>query len=209
MGALAWFIKTTKVTPFESVKVFRKDPFLALYFSPSSSMMFLLLCLLPSAALFTLTIWPFGLPPLGPCCGGDHTKSSDSTEAFVWVLMFSYQSRKCEASFLSVNLHQAHLQLNLVLFNSRLRFNPTPTFLMVTFGRALSFSKHASSLKAKFFPRLKAFRCISASSWGPSKESLFLFCIKLFFGPFSRFTRMVSFPKRYQYYQIGTPPPGS
>ena len=37
----------------------------------------------------------------------------------------------------------------------------------------LSFSKHVSSLKAKFFPRLKALRCISASSWGPSKESLF------------------------------------
>ena len=37
---------------------------------------------------------------------------------------------------------------------------------------ALSFSKHVSSLKAKFFPRLKALRCISASSWGPSKESL-------------------------------------
>ena len=36
----------------------------------------------------------------------------------------------------------------------------------------LSFSKHASSLKAKFFPHLKALRCISASSWGPSKESL-------------------------------------
>ena len=27
-------------------------------------------------------------------------------------------------------------------------------------------------LKAKFFPHLKALRCISASSWGPSKESL-------------------------------------
>ena len=32
--------------------------------------------------------------------------------------------------------------------------------------------KHVSSLKAKFFSRLKALRCISASSWGPSKESL-------------------------------------
>ena len=35
-----------------------------------------------------------------------------------------------------------------------------------------SFSKHVSSLKAKFFPRFKALRCISASSWRPSKESL-------------------------------------
>ena len=68
--------------------------------------------------------------------------------------------------------HQANLQPNLLLLGSRLRFNPTPTFLGVTFDRTLSFSKHASSLKAKFFPRLKALRCISASSWGPSKESL-------------------------------------
>ena len=63
IGALAWFIKITKVVPFESVEVFCKDPFLAMYFSLSSSMIFLLLCLLPSAALFTLTIWPFGPPP--------------------------------------------------------------------------------------------------------------------------------------------------
>ena len=79
---------------------------------------------------------------------------------------------KCEASFFSVDPHQANLQPNLFLLGSRLRFNPTPTFLGVTFDRTLSFSRHVSSLKAKFFPRLKALRCISASSWGPSKESL-------------------------------------
>ena len=62
-GALVWFIKITIVAPFESVEVFHKDPFLALYFSLPSLMIFRLLCLLPSAALFTLTIWPFG-PPL-------------------------------------------------------------------------------------------------------------------------------------------------
>ena len=79
---------------------------------------------------------------------------------------------KCEVFFFSVDPHQANLQPNLFLLGSRLRFNPTPTFLGVTFDRTLSFSKHVSSLKAKFFPRLKALRCISASSWGPSKESL-------------------------------------
>ena len=62
-GALVWFIKITIVVSFESVEVFCKDPFLALYFSLSSLMIFWLLCLLPSAGLFTLTIWPFGLPP--------------------------------------------------------------------------------------------------------------------------------------------------
>ena len=52
----------TKAAPFESVEVFCKDPFLALYSSLSSLMIFWPLCLLPSAALFTLTIWPFGPP---------------------------------------------------------------------------------------------------------------------------------------------------
>ena len=61
-----WFIKITKVVPFESVEVFHKDPFLALYFS-LSLMTFRPLCLLLSAALFTLTIWPFGpLPSRSP-----------------------------------------------------------------------------------------------------------------------------------------------
>ena len=55
---------------------------------------------------------------------------------------------KCEASFFSVDPHQANLQPNLLLLGSRLRFNPTPIFLGVTFDRTLSFSKHVSSLKA-------------------------------------------------------------
>ena len=48
----------------------------------------------------------------------------------------------------------------------------TPTFLGIIFNHTLFFSKHVSSLKTKFFPPLKALRCITASSWGPSKESL-------------------------------------
>ena len=81
---------------------------------------------------------------------------------------------KCEASFFLVDPHQANLQPNLLLLGSHLRFNPTPTFLGVTFDRTLPFSKHVFLLRAKFFPRLKALHCISASSWGPSKESLSL-----------------------------------
>ena len=65
----------------------------------------------------------------------------------------------------------------------KLTYNPISSYsapapvsipLGVIFDRTLSFSKHVSSLKAKFFPRLKALRCISASSWDPSKESLTL-----------------------------------
>ena len=40
IGALAWFIKMSKVAPFKSVEVFRKNPFLARYFSLSSLMIF-------------------------------------------------------------------------------------------------------------------------------------------------------------------------
>ena len=64
MGALAWFFKIIKVAPFDSVEVFHKDSVLALSFSLSSSMIFWPLFLFPSAALFTLTIWPFGPPPI-------------------------------------------------------------------------------------------------------------------------------------------------
>ena len=64
IGALVWFFKITKAVRFESVEMFRKDPFLALYFCLYSSMIFLLLCLLSSAALFMLTAWSFG--PLTP-----------------------------------------------------------------------------------------------------------------------------------------------
>ena len=63
IGVLVLFFKITKAALFESVEVFRKDPFLALYFSLSSLLIFRLLCLFPSAVLFTLTIWPFGSSP--------------------------------------------------------------------------------------------------------------------------------------------------
>ena len=56
IGAIAWFIKITKVAPFESVEVFRKDPFLALHFFLFLSMIFRL------SAFFRQ---PLSLPGLG------------------------------------------------------------------------------------------------------------------------------------------------
>ena len=100
---------------------------------------------------------------------------------------------KCQASFFSVDSHQASLQPNLLLLGSRLCFNPTPTFLEVTFNRTLSFSKHVSSLKAKFFPRLKTLRCISASSWSSSKKS-FSVLYKAFLRPLTTYASSGWFP---------------
>ena len=81
---------------------------------------------------------------------------------------------KCEASFFSADPHQANLQHNLLLLGYRVRFNPTPTFLGVTFDRTFFFSKHVSSLKAKFFPKSQGLTLYLCFLMGPSKESLSL-----------------------------------
>ena len=120
-------------------------------------MISLLLCLLPSAALYAdnLAIWSSS-PSV-------HTAVEATQGALFRLERWSeYWCRplnpsKYEAFFFSVDPHQASL-----LYNPRLHFNPTPTFLGVTFYRTLSFSKHVSSPKAKFFPLLKALGCISS-----------------------------------------------
>ena len=61
--ALEWFFKMIKAAHFESIEVFSKNLFLALYFSLFSLMIFLRLYLLPLVALFMLKIWPSGPPP--------------------------------------------------------------------------------------------------------------------------------------------------
>ena len=57
IGALVWFFKITKVVPFESVEVFRKDPFLALLFSLSSLMISLPSSVSCSLYAGDLAIW--------------------------------------------------------------------------------------------------------------------------------------------------------
>ena len=156
-------------------------------------MIFRLLCLLPSAALYAddLAIWsPFlSVPTAVEATQGALFRLERWSE--YWCLPLN--PSKCEALFFSVDPHQANLQPNLLLLGSRFRFNPTPTFLGVTFDCTLSFSKHVSSLKAKFFPRLKALRCISASSSGPSKKSLSVL-YKSFLGPLLTYASPGWFP---------------
>ena len=98
-----------------------------------------------------------------------------------WCLPLN--SSKCEASFFSVDSHQANLQPNLLLLGSHLRFHPTPTFLGVNFDRTLSFSKHVFSLKAKFFHVSRPY-AVSLLSHGAPLKSPSLFCTNLYFAPF-------------------------
>ena len=146
------------------------------------SMIFHLLRFFPPTALFNadnLAIWSFfsSVPAAVEATQGALIRLERWSE--YWCL--SLNPNKCEAFFFSVDPHQAHLQSNLFLFNSPLSFNFTPPFLVVTFDRTISFSKHVSSLKAKVFLHLKAIRCIFTFPWGPSKESLSLLG-KAFFG---------------------------
>ena len=152
----------------------RKDPFLALYFSLFINDLPASLPSSVSCSLYAddLAIWSSS--PSVPTAVEAKQGALFRLERWSEHWCLPLNPSKCEASFFSVNPHQANLQLNLLLLGSRLRFNSTSTFVGFTFDRTLSFSKHVSSLKAKFFTCLKALRCISASSWGPSKESLSL-----------------------------------
>ena len=112
-----WFIKIIKVVAFESVEVFRKDPFLALYFSHFSSMIFLLVCLLLSAVLFTLTIWPLGPPPpRSPLRWRPHKE-----------LCFDRIAGLCTGVFLSIRANVRLLSSQWI--STRLTSNPTSSYL--------------------------------------------------------------------------------
>ena len=170
---LLWFINITQVVPFEPVEVFRKDLFLAdVLFSLFINDLPASLSSSVSCSFYAddLAIWSSS-PSVSTAVEATQ-RALFRLERWSEYWCLPLNPSKCEASFFTVDPHQANLQPNFLLLGSRLPFNPTPTFLGVTFDRTLSFSKHISSLKAKFFPRLKVLRCICASSWGPSKESL-------------------------------------
>ena len=173
----------TKVVPFESVEVFRKDPVLG----PVLFSLFIndLLASVHSSVSCSLYADDQAIWSSSPSV----STAVEATQGALFQLnrwseywYLPLNPNKCEASFFSVNYHQANFQPNLFLLDSGIRFNPTPTFLGVTFDRTLSI--HVSSLKAKFFPRLKALS-VSLLPHGALIGSPSLFCIKLFFGPFS------------------------
>ena len=181
----AWFIKISKVASFESVEVFRRDPYLALYFSLSSSMIYRLLCLLPSAALFTLTIWPFGPPPIGSALRWRphkelcfHWSASLSTGVF---LPIPANMRPPSSQWIPTKLTSSPTSRSSTPASVSI---PLQLFLGSLSTAFLSFPKHVSSLKAKFFSRLRRY-AVSLLPNGALIRNSSLFCIKLFFGLFS------------------------
>ena len=183
IGALAWFIKITRVASFESVEVFGKNLFLALYFTLSSSMIFWLLCLLPSAALFTLTIWPFG-----PSTPRSLLRWRPHKElCFDWIaglstsVFFSIQAnvRSLSSQWIPTKPTSSPTSFYSPPFQSNFNFSwGSPSTALFPFLNGYLRRRPNSSHVSRPY----------AVSLLPQKVALrspFLFCIKLFFGPFS------------------------
>ena len=105
---------------------------------------------------------------LGSCCFGIHTRSSGWTGAMVWALASSSNPSKREASFFSVDPHEANLQPHLFLFNSALRFNP----LSLLLGSYLT-NSFLFCTCIWVFPSSQDLRLYSAFPWVLSKELLY------------------------------------
>ena len=115
---------------------------------------------LPSAALFMLTIWPFGPPPpRSPLRWRPHKE-----------LCFDWSAGLSTGVFLSI---RANVRPPFQWIPTKLNSSPISSYWApASVSIPLQLFLGSSSLKAKFFARLKALSCISASSRGPSKESL-------------------------------------
>ena len=141
-----WFIKITKVAHFESVEEFRKDLFLALYFSLFSLMIFRLLCLLPSATLFTLTIWPFGpLPPWSPLRWRPHKE-----------LCFDWSADLSTGAFLSIRANVRPSSSRWI--NTKLTSSPTSSYLAPA-SVAIPLQLFFGSPSTALFPFLNVYLC--------------------------------------------------
>ena len=138
------------------------------------SMIFRLLCLLSSAALFTLTIWPFGTPPLWfPLRWRPHKE-----------LCFDWSAGLSTGVFLSI---RANVRPSSQWIPTKLTSSPTSSYsalapvlipLQLFLGSPSTalfpFLNMYLCLRPSFSHVSKALRCISASSWGPSKDFLSL-----------------------------------
>ena len=155
-----------------------------------SLMIFRLLCFLPSAALFTLTIWPFGPPPPRSLLRWRPHKEL----CFDWIADLSTgvflsiranvrlpSSRWIPIKLISSCSAPAFVSISLQLFLGSPSTTLFPFLSMYLRGR-LSFS-HVSRPHT-----------VSPLPHGVPLRSPSLFCINLFFGPFSLTLHPDGFP---------------
>ena len=164
--------------------MFRKDSFLALYFSLSSLMIFRPLCLLPSAVLFTLTICPFGPPfPRSPLRWRPHKE-----------LCFDWSAGLSTGVFLLI---RANVRPPSQWIPTKLTSNPTSSYSAPA-SVSIPLQLFLWSPSIALFPFLSMYLAegpvfshvsrpyaVSLLPHGAPLRSPSLFCTNLFFGPFS------------------------
>ena len=165
--------------------MFRNVPFLALFFSFFSSMIFLLFCLLPSAAHFTLTIWPFGPPtPRSLLRWRPHKEFCFDWSAGVSTdVFFSIRVNVRPPSFQSIptklisNIISSYSAPASVLIQLQLFSGSPSTALFPFLNMYLRLRPNSSQVSRSYAESLLPHGALLRS---PS-----LFCIKLSLGPFS------------------------
>ena len=159
---------------------------LGLYFSLSSLMISWPLCLLPSAALFTLTIWPFGLPP---------PSVLTAVEATQRALCFDWSAGLNTGVFLSIQANVRPPSSQWI--PKKLTFNPTSSYSAPA-SVSIPLQLFLGSPSTTLFPFLNMYLrrrpsfshvsrpyAVSLLPHGAHLRSPPFFCTKLFFGPFS------------------------
>ena len=156
-------------------------------------MIFLLLCLLPSAALFTLTIWPFGPPhPRSPLRWRPHKELClDWSAGLSTDVFFSIRANVRPPSFqwiptkLTSNPTSSYSAPASVLTPLQLFMGSPSTALFPFLSMYLRW-------RPSFFHVSRPY-AVSLLSHGAPPRSPSLFCTNLFFGPFSPTLHPVGF----------------
>ena len=79
---------------------------------------------------------------------------------------------KCLVSFFSADTHDARWQPRVVVEGEVLGFDPTPTFLGVTYDRQLTFAAHAQKAASKLAKGSQVMMALAGSDWGWSQDLL-------------------------------------
>jgi len=87
-----------------------------------------------------------------------------------WKLQLN--TEKSEVTVFSTDSHEAKYRPHLLLLNEPLQFNPTPTFLGVTFDRTLSYKAHIDKATTKMKKRCQVMKALRGRDWGLEKEDM-------------------------------------
>ena len=87
-----------------------------------------------------------------------------------WKLQLN--TEKSEVTVFSSDSHEAKYRPHLTLLGNPLQFNPTPTFLGVTFDRTLSFRAHIDKATNKMKKRCQVMKCLRGRDWGLEKRDM-------------------------------------